>query len=467
MAAIEVNNLQKTFRSKRKSGGMRGTLRSLIKPDYQAIEAVRGLSFSMESGELLGFIGPNGAGKSTTIKILTGILFPSGGEAKVLGYIPWDQRRELAYHIGTVFGQRPQLWYHLPAIDTFYLFGKIYEIEDRDIKQRIGFLSEAFELNELLETPVRKLSLGQRMRCEVAASLLHKPKLLLLDEPSIGLDVVAKQHIRDTIRTMSQVENVGVLLTSHDAGDLEALCKRVIIKTSITTNGVIVSIYTPASYQLGADASLEVASEALRVFSERFSPYPYSELDLVTTPTLALGIEYPGIIAITEQIMVPDGNINNTPVSNYLESTVAHEVGHQWFYNMVGNDQLNDPWLDESLTQYATLQYYFDRYGATGAQGFRNNLENRWSMVDMAEIPIGLPVREYTDNEYSAIVYGRGGLFLEALRDRMGQKAFDDFLKDYSISYSWDITSVDKFKALAEKHCNCKLEPLFQEWVYP
>jgi len=161
--------------------------------------------------------------------MLTGILHPTGGEAKVLGYVPWKERQQLAYHIGTVFGQRPQLWYHLPAIDTFRLFGKIFEMEDSDTKKRIGFLSEAFEIGDLLETPVRKLSLGQRMRCEVAASLLHHPKLILLDEPSIGLDVVAKQRIRDAIREMAKVENVGVLLTSHDAGDLEALCKRVII----------------------------------------------------------------------------------------------------------------------------------------------------------------------------------------------------------------------------------------------
>jgi ABC-2 type transport system ATP-binding protein len=193
------------------------------------VEAVRGLSFEMEPGELLGFIGPNGAGKSTTIKILTGILHPSGGEAKVLGYTPWKERQKLAFQIGTVFGQRPQLWYHLPAADTFTLFGKIYEMEDTEVKKRVAYLSEAFEIGDLLETPVRKLSLGQRMRCEVAASLLHKPKLLLLDEPSIGLDVVAKQHIRDAIRTMSEQEKVGVLLTSHDASDLEALCHRVII----------------------------------------------------------------------------------------------------------------------------------------------------------------------------------------------------------------------------------------------
>ncbi len=229
MPAIQVRDLCKTFTTKRKAAGLSGSLRALVRPDVKTVEALRGISFEMESGELLGFIGPNGAGKSTTIKILTGILYPSSGEARVLGFVPWQQRGQLAYQIGTVFGQRPQLWYHLPAIDTFYLFGKIYELDDKAIRQRIAFLTEAFEIKDLLETPVRKLSLGQRMRCEVAASLLHRPRLLLLDEPSIGLDVVAKQHIRDMIKRMSELEGAGVLLTSHDAGDIEALCKRVII----------------------------------------------------------------------------------------------------------------------------------------------------------------------------------------------------------------------------------------------
>ncbi|GAB4460288.1 MAG: ATP-binding cassette domain-containing protein [Anaerolineales bacterium] len=229
MPSIEVHHLRKTFQTKRKAAGLGGSMRSLFQPQYSSIEAVRGITFQMEAGELLGFIGPNGAGKSTTIKMLTGILHPTGGEARVLGFVPWKERQKLAYHIGTVFGQRPQLWYHLPAIDTFRLFGKIFEMDDRETAKRIAFLAEAFEIGDLLETPVRKLSLGQRMRCEVAASLLHRPKLLLLDEPSIGLDVVAKGRIRDAIREMARLENVGVLLTSHDAGDLEALCKRVII----------------------------------------------------------------------------------------------------------------------------------------------------------------------------------------------------------------------------------------------
>lgn len=229
MTSIEVRDLQKIFQTKRKAAGLGASMRALLKPGCRDVEAVRRISFAMEAGELLGFIGPNGAGKSTTIKMLTGILHPTGGDAKVLGYVPWKERQKLAFHIGTVFGQRPQLWYHLPAIDTFTLFGKIYELDDRETNRRIDFLTEAFEIRDLLETPVRKLSLGQRMRCEVAASLLHRPKLILLDEPSIGLDVVAKQHIRDAIRRMNQEERVGVLLTSHDAGDLEALCKRVII----------------------------------------------------------------------------------------------------------------------------------------------------------------------------------------------------------------------------------------------
>jgi ABC-2 type transport system ATP-binding protein len=282
MPAIQVSKLTKTFRTKHKAAGLGASLRSLVKPHYSTIEAVRGLSFEMESGELLGFIGPNGAGKSTTIKILTGILFPTGGEVQVLGYVPWKQRRQLAHSIGTVFGQRPQLWYHLPAVDTFILFGKIYEMDDRETKKRIAFLSEAFEIEDLLETPVRKLSLGQRMRCEVAASFLHKPKLLLLDEPSIGLDVVAKQHIRDAIRNMASEENVGVLLTSHDAGDLEALCKRVIIinhgqivyqdKVSVLKRSFLTSKLVEVRYaqQIASDFCV-AGTQTLKVSKDRYA----------------------------------------------------------------------------------------------------------------------------------------------------------------------------------------------------
>ena len=229
MSVITVRDLSKTFALKRKQAGLRGSLRAIVRPDFQRVEAVKSITFSLEPGELLAFIGPNGAGKSTTIKMLTGILYPSGGEAQVLDLVPWRDRRKLAYKIGSVFGQKPQLWYHLPPIDTFYLFSKIYELDDHAFKERMNFLIEAFDIRDLVETPVRKLSLGQRMRCEIAASLLHRPQVIFLDEPTIGLDVVAKQQIRDTIKLLHEQDGTTIFLTSHDAGDIESLCKRVII----------------------------------------------------------------------------------------------------------------------------------------------------------------------------------------------------------------------------------------------
>jgi ABC-2 type transport system ATP-binding protein len=229
MTAVSVTNLAKTFDLKQKAPGLRGSLQAVIRPTTRQIEAVRDITFNLEEGELLAFIGPNGAGKSTTIKMLTGILHPSGGEAAVLGFTPWKERRQMAYHIGSVFGQKPQLWYHLPPEDTFHLFARMYELDMDKYRERREFVVEAFQIGDLLQTPVRKLSLGQRMKCEIAASLLHRPRIIFLDEPTIGLDVVAKQQIRDAIRTLNQTENTTIFLTSHDAGDIESLCKRVII----------------------------------------------------------------------------------------------------------------------------------------------------------------------------------------------------------------------------------------------
>ena len=229
MPVITIQGLEKTFQLKQKQPGLKGSLQSLWKSETKEVTAVADISFSLEEGEMLAFIGPNGAGKSTTIKMLTGILFPTGGQASVLGYTPWEDRRQMAYHIGSVFGQKPQLWYHLPAEDTFRLFARIYELDMTAYQKRRDFLVESFQIAELLQTPVRKLSLGQRMKCEIAASLLHNPRIIFLDEPTIGLDVVAKQQIRDAIRYLNETENTTIFLTSHDAGDIESLCKRVII----------------------------------------------------------------------------------------------------------------------------------------------------------------------------------------------------------------------------------------------
>jgi ABC-2 type transport system ATP-binding protein len=229
MSAIEVNRLTKTFTTAIKSSGIGGSLKALIRPERRRVEAVKALSFHVREGERLAFIGPNGAGKSTTIKMLVGILHPSDGEAKVLGRVPWRQRQALAYHIGAVFGQKSQLWYHLPAADSFDLLAKIYELETRAYKERLAFLVDLFEIQPYLHVPVRKLSLGQRMRCEIAASLLHRPAILFLDEPTIGLDVVVKQRIRDLILQLNQQEGVTIFLTSHDAGDVEILCRRAMV----------------------------------------------------------------------------------------------------------------------------------------------------------------------------------------------------------------------------------------------
>jgi len=217
----------------------------------------------------------------------------------------------------------------------------------------------------------------------------------------------------------------------------------------------------------GAEMALDVAARAIGVFSKRYAPYPYTELDIVATPTLALGIEYPGMIAITSRIYDVGGDYGGAPASIYMESTVAHEAGHQWFYALVGNDQLDDPWLDESLTQFVTLQYFEDQYGAQGAAGFQDALEGRWDRAGRGDIPIGLPVADYDGAEYSAIVYGRGPLFFVALKEEMGTSAFESFLNDYTESLAWGIATPGYLQTLAEKHCACELDALFNEWVYP
>lgn len=229
MLAIEVQDLQKTFLRTKKSGTLRGRIKDFLRPKTEDFTAVRNISFEIKPGESLAFIGPNGAGKSTLIKMLTGILYPTSGRAEVLGLTPWKQRQKLSYQIGSVFGQKSQLWLHLPPLDTFELLSRIYELNRPEYLARKEELVRLFELSDFIDVPTRKLSLGQRMRCEIAASLLHRPKILFLDEPTIGLDPVAKSTIRELIRRANTEEGVTVFLTSHDAGDIERLCKRVMI----------------------------------------------------------------------------------------------------------------------------------------------------------------------------------------------------------------------------------------------
>lgn len=226
---IEIKHLSKTFKIKEKEKGFKGSLKSIIKPKYRLKKAVNNINLSIDKGEIIAFIGPNGAGKSTTIKMLTGILCPSSGGAIVSGINPAKQRKKLAYKIGTVFGQKEQLWTHLTPYDNFKFFGAIYDLKDYEIEKRIKELNDTLELNDFINTPVRNLSLGQRIRCEIAASLIHKPEILFLDEPTIGLDPVVKENIRVLIKRMNKEFGTTIFLTSHDVGDIEKLCKRVII----------------------------------------------------------------------------------------------------------------------------------------------------------------------------------------------------------------------------------------------
>lgn len=226
---IEIKHLSKTFKIKEKEKGFKGSLKSIIKPKYRLKKAVNNINLSIDKGEIIAFIGPNGAGKSTTIKMLTGILCPSSGGAIVSGINPAKQRKKLAYKIGTVFGQKEQLWTHLTPYDNFKFFGAIYDLKDYEIEKRIKELNDTLELNDFINTPVRNLSLGQRIRCEIAASLIHKPEILFLDEPTIGLDPVVKENIRVLIKRMNKEFGTTIFLTSHDVGYIEKLCKRVII----------------------------------------------------------------------------------------------------------------------------------------------------------------------------------------------------------------------------------------------
>jgi ABC-2 type transport system ATP-binding protein len=223
--AIRVEALTKTFQARERGRWLGG----LVGARWRPVVAVDGVTFSVEPGELVAFLGPNGAGKSTTIKMLTGILHPTAGHASVLGLTPWRDRRQLSYRIAAVFGQRSQLWYHLPPADTFDLLARIYELEPAVYRARSRRLIDTFEIGPHLQTPVRRLSLGERMRCEVAAALLHAPEVVFLDEPTIGLDVIARQRIRELIRSMNREEGTTVFLTSHDAGDVEQVCKRAIV----------------------------------------------------------------------------------------------------------------------------------------------------------------------------------------------------------------------------------------------
>lgn len=226
---IDVKNLTKTFKTQIKEHGLRGSFKAIFKKEFREVRAVEDISFSIKKGEAVAFIGPNGAGKSTTIKMLTGILYPTSGEMSVAGFNPSEDRVNLAFKLGSIFGQKSQLWYHLPPLDTYKLFASIFEIDKVVFEKRLAELIKIFGIADFVDVPVRKLSLGQRMKCELVGSLLHDPDVLLLDEPTIGLDLIAKKQLRNTIKDLNKKKKKTIILTSHDLEDIENVCDRVII----------------------------------------------------------------------------------------------------------------------------------------------------------------------------------------------------------------------------------------------
>jgi len=226
---IHVHDLSKHFRSFKRREGLWGSVQNLFVREYRTVAAVDRISFAIERGEMVGYIGPNGAGKSTSIKMLTGILVPTSGEIRVNGFVPFRERRRYVKTIGAVFGQRTQLWWDIAVIESFKLLRRIYDVSQRDFDARMEHFDSILNIRDYLHTPVRKLSLGERMRCDIAAALLHNPPLLFLDEPTIGLDVVAKDQIRHFLRAINREFHTTVLLTTHDLDDIEELCRRIMI----------------------------------------------------------------------------------------------------------------------------------------------------------------------------------------------------------------------------------------------
>jgi aminopeptidase N len=266
----------------------------------------------------------------------------------------------------------------------------------------------------------------------------------------------------------TEVEQQVVTFAAGPARDFYIAASERFEATSVQVGQTRINSYAFPEFQQQAEHALDHAVEAMESFNERFGTYPYTEFDVVSTPMQALGMEYPGIVAIGLHLYDPSVEVSGVPSGVLLQSGIAHEVAHQWFYNVVGNDQLDEPWLDEALVQYVTGLYYLDVGGESALDVWRDSWQGRWQKVNWALIPIGLPSGDYADaREYGAVVYGRGPVVLEALAEEMGQGVFEGFLRDYYQSHKWGIATGEAFKQLAEEHCQCDLTPQFEDWVYP
>lgn len=320
MALIEVDNLRKTFRIAVRRTGPFSAIRTLLAREYREVQAVDGVSFSLHAGEMVGYIGPNGAGKSTTIKMLTGILVPSGGRLLVDSRVPYRQRVEHVRNIGVVFGQRTQLWWDLPTIESFELLRHIYRIPEQRWRANLNHFSEMLNLGPFIETPVRQLSLGQRLRADLTAALLHDPTILFLDEPTIGLDVVAKERIRQFLTHINRDRGVTVILTTHDLEDISRLCQRVILidHGTVIYDGALEALRTRFGRQRTLVVDLDQETEQITIpdaeLVRREGPRAWLRFDREATTAAAL------IAAVTARYRIRDLTIEEPEIETIVRS---------------------------------------------------------------------------------------------------------------------------------------------------
>ena len=319
MSFIDVKHISKTFKVVKRKSGLFASLKSFFKRNYIYIEAIKDISFQIEKGEIIGYIGPNGAGKSTTIKILSGILLPDSGECKIHGLTPRKDREKYVSNSGVVFGQRSQLWWDIPAEDTFDLLKEIYKIDEKEYQKNKEELINLLNIKDIINIPVRNLSLGQRMRCEIAASLIHNPSILFLDEPTIGLDAVSKEIVRDFIKKLNKEKKTTIILTTHDMSDIEALAKRIILigKGSILYDGSLNNL--KSKYASNKKVIVKTNDKIKSLHKKGI--ISYSKLDklsyIFTLDTNLISIS-DFISYLTSKISINDIEVNNENIDNII-----------------------------------------------------------------------------------------------------------------------------------------------------
>lgn len=318
MALIEVENLTKTFRVAKRRAGVWGAIAGLARRTYQHVRALDDVSFAIDAGELVGYIGPNGAGKSTTVKALSGILVPDSGRCEVDGRVPWQQRIEHVAGIGVVFGQRTQLWWDLPVIESFDLLRDIYRVPNGVYRDARDELITLLDLGSVLDTPVRQLSLGQRMRCDLAAALLHRPRILFLDEPTIGLDAVSKLAVRDFVKRLNQERGVTIILTTHDMDDIEALCSRVMVigQGHILSDGTLSDLRRQVSNERRLIIDLEDESQTVHDPDAMIVEREGHRVHLAFDPQVVATADL--IARVTRRHRVRDLFVENPPIERII-----------------------------------------------------------------------------------------------------------------------------------------------------